>query len=70
MEYGGEVALDYSVMKNQAANLGEMSRLANTVLTHNKTEYSAFKVVQPKGSNNNNNNNNNMNNNNNTPDYG
>lgn len=52
MEYGGEVALDYSVMKNQA----EMSRLsANTVLTNNKSEYSAFKVVQPKASNNNNN---------------
>lgn len=73
MEYGGEVALDYSVMKNQAATLGEMSRLPNTVLTSNKNEYSAFKVVQPKTPNNNNNNNNhnmNNNNNNNTLDYG
>lgn len=58
MEYGGEVALDYSVMKNQVQVVGEMSRLSHSVLTNNnhKSEYSAsaFKVVQPKASNNNN----------------
>lgn len=52
MEYGGEVALDYSVMKNNQvmSNLSELNRLnANTVLSI-KSEYSAsaFKVVQPK----------------------
>ena len=56
MEYsGGEVALDYSVMKNQVAALGEMGRLSHTVLNRDKSEYSAFKVVQPKGPSNNNN---------------
>lgn len=76
MEYGGEVALDYSVMKHQGngnmmTNLSDMSRLSNTnMLTNNKSEYSAFKVVQPKGPITNNNSSSNSNNNNNTLDYG
>lgn len=55
MEYGGEVALDYSVMKTQVVVASEMSRLPHPLMNNNKSEYSAsaFKVVQPKSSNNN-----------------
>lgn len=57
MEYGGEVALDYSVMKNQVATLADMTRLSHAVFTNGSSNggnaNSAFKVVQPKASNNN-----------------
>lgn len=47
MEYGGEVALDYSVMKNNGQGMGNLSELNRLSI---KSEYSAsaFKVVQPK----------------------